>query len=267
MNVAKVLAALKRANKYKVLLPYHVWNSGGVNVAAEDHINVEQFLVLFFKSIKEHRVEATVSRYGHLTLFCPPYGEPVSINISRPWPKHLLNHSNTGVVVRIKDPSELRMPLILQFQVMRFGTKSHNFLLNNIEKNTPYLAKQLVNKIIEQTHKYLSPSSRPLPIQGYCLSINDVWAVSRYGQAKFKTNTAFAGINHFIDKHYALDGIKFSGREITMKTSFFNQRAEQTVYLSKRDIVLLKKFLPDLPLGDNITHEIFKLGHNLVTEN
>jgi hypothetical protein len=47
-----------------------------------------------------------------------------------------------------------------------------------------------------------------------------------------------------------------------MKTSFLFQKTEQAVYLSKIDTALLRKFLPDLPLGDNITHEIFKLGKN-----
>lgn len=260
MNVGKVLAALKRANKYKVLLPYHIWNNGGVNVPPEDDINIEQFLALFLKSIKVHRVEATVSRYGHLTLFSPPYGEPISITISRLWPQHLLDNFNTGGVVTVSEPAELSMPLMLQFQVMRLRTKLHNFSLNKIENNAHYLAQALAQEIIVQTHKYPCPSARLLPIQGYCLRIDDVLAVSCYGQAKFKTNTAFAGINHFVEKHYALDSIKFSGREVVMKTSFYNQRAEQTVYLSKRDNALLKKFLPDLPLGESMSHVIFKLG-------
>ncbi|MGS2719354.1 hypothetical protein [Paraglaciecola aestuariivivens] len=262
MNVAKVLAALKRAKKYKVLLPYHAWDSGGINVPSDDVINVEQFLALFLKLIKEHKVEAIVSRYGHLTLFCPPFGEPVSINISRHWPQTLLENINTCGVFKSNDSADLHMPLVLQFRVMRNRTKSHNFSLNNIEKNAPYLANQLVQKIIEHTHKYPQPSTRLLPIQGYCLSINDVLAVSRYGHAKFKTNSAFVGINHFVDKHYALDSIKFSGNEVVMKTSFFYQKAEQAVYLRKRDFAMLRKFLPDLPLGNNITHEIFKLGKN-----
>jgi hypothetical protein len=262
MNVAKVLAALRRAKKFKVFLPYHVWDSGGINVPSEDDINIEQFLALFLKSIKEHRVEATVSRYGHLTLFCPPFGEPVSINISRPWPQTLLDNINTGGVVKINDSTDLHMPLVLQFRVMRNRTKSHNFVLNKIEKNAHHLAKELAQEVIKQTYKYPHPSTHLSRIHEYCLSINDVLAVSRYGHAKFKTNSAFVGINHFVDKHYALDSIKFSGREVVMKTSFFYQKAEQAVYLRKRDTALLRRFLPELPLGDNITHEIFKLGKN-----
>jgi hypothetical protein len=46
----------------------------------------------------------------------------------------------------------------------------------------------------------------------------------RYGHAKFKTNSAFIVINHFVDKHHALDSIKFSGREAIMKTSFSIRR-------------------------------------------
>jgi hypothetical protein len=262
MNIAKVLAALKRAKKYKVLLPYHVWDSGGLNVPTEDENNVEQFLALFLKSIKVHKVEATVSRYGHLTLFCPPFGEPVSINIIWLWPQTLLDDIKTCGVVKVNAHTDLHMSLVLQFRVMRNRTKSHNFSLNNIKENFQNLAKQLVHKIIEQTHKYPQPSTHLSPIQGYSLSINDVLAVSRYGHAKFKTNSAFVGINHFVDKHHALDSIKFSGREVVMKTSFFYQNAEQAVYLRKRDLALLRKFLPDLPLGENITHEIFKLGKN-----
>lgn len=260
MNIAKVLAALKRAKKYKGLLPYHAWDSGGVNVPPEDDINIEQFLALFLKLIKVHRVEATVSRYGHLTLFCPPFGEPVSINICRPWPQTLLDNMKTGGVVKINDSADLHMPLILQFRVMRNRTKSHDFLLNKIEKNANHLANELAQEVIKQTYKYSYPSTHRSPIQGYCLSINDVLAVSRFGHAKFKTNSAFVGINHFVDKHYALDSIKFSGRKVVMKTSFLCQKTEQTVYLRKRDTALLKRFLPDLPMGDNITHEIFKLG-------
>jgi hypothetical protein len=45
-----------------------------------------------------------------------------------------------------------------------------------------------------------------------------------------------------------------------MKTSFLFQKTEQAVYLSKQDIALLRKFLPDLPLGENTTHLIFSLG-------
>lgn len=262
MNVAKVLAALKRAKKYKVLLPYHAWDSGGINVPSDDVINVEQFLALFLKLIKSHKVETIVSRYGHLTLFCPPFGEPVSINISRHWPQTLFNNINTYGVFKTSDSADLHMPLMLQFRVMRNRTKSNNFSLNNIKENSQNLAKQLVHKIIEQTHKYPQPSTNLSPIQGYCLSINDVLAVSRYGQAKFKSNTGFIGLNHFVDQHYAPDSIKFSGNEVVMKTSFFYQKAEQTVYLRNRDLALLRKFLPDLPLGDNITHDIFKLGKN-----
>jgi hypothetical protein len=260
MNIAKVLAALKRAKKYKVLLPYHVWDNGGINVPPEDDINVEQFLALFLKSIKEHRVEATVSRYGHLTLFCPPLDGPVSINISRYWPQTFLDNVNTCKVFKTKAPADLYMPLVLRFQVIRCRTKSHSFILNQIKENAYHLANELAQEIIKQSYKYPFPTIRSSRTHGYCSNINDVLAVSRYGHAKFKTNSAFIGINHFVDKHYALDSIKFSGREVVMKTSFFYQKAEQAVYLHKRDTALLRKFLPDLPLGDNITHEIFKLG-------
>lgn len=262
MNIAKVLASLKRAKKYKVLLPYHVWDNGGMNVPPEDENIVEQFIAVFLKSIKEHKVEATVSRYGHLTLFCPPLGGPVSINISRDWPPTLLDNIKTGGVVKIKDPADLYMPLVLRFQVIRCRTKSHSFILNQIEKNAIHLANELTKEIIKQTYKYPFPTIRNPRTLGYCLNINDVLAASRYGHAKFKTNSAFIGINHFVDKHHALDSIKFSGREVVMKTSFFYQRTEQAVYLSRSDTALLRKFLPDLPLGDNITHEIFKLGKN-----
>jgi hypothetical protein len=262
MNIAKVLAALKRAKKYKVLLPYHVWDNGGINVPPEDDINVEQFLALFLKSMKEHRVEATVSRYGHLTLFCPPLGGPVSINISRYWPQTFLDNVNTCKVFKTKAPADLYMPLVLRFQVIRCRTKSHSFILNQIKENAYHLANELAQEIIKQSYKYPFPTIRSSRTHGYCSNINDVLAVSRYGHAKFKTNSAFIGINHFVDKHYALDSIKFSGREVVMKTSFFYQKAEQAVYLHKRDTALLRKFLPDLPLGDNITHGIFKLGEN-----
>lgn len=263
MNIAKVLASLKRAKKYKVLLPYHVWDNGGINVPPEDENNVEQFLALFLKSIKEHRVEATVSRYGHLTLLCPPLGGPVSINISRYWPQTFLDHINTCKVFKTKAPADLYMPLVLRFQLIRCRTKSHSFILNQIEENVFHLANELAQEIIKQSYKYPFPTNRSPRIHGYCLNINDVLAVSRYGHAKFKTNSAFVGINHFVDKHYALDSIKFSGREVVMKTSFSYQKTEQAVYLHKRDTALLRKFLPDLPLGDNITHEIFKLGKSV----
>jgi hypothetical protein len=260
MNIGKILAALKRAKKYKVLLPYHAWDSGGVNVPPKDENNVEQFIAVFLKSIKEHKVEATVSRYGHLTLFCPPLGGPVSINISRDWPPTLLDNIKTGGVVKIKDPADLYVPLVFRFQVIRCRTKSHSFILNQIEENAYQLANELTQEIIKQTYKYPFPTNRRPRTHGYCLNINDVLALSRYGHAKFKTNSAFVGINHFVDKHHALDSIKFSGRKVVLKTSFLYQKAERAVYLSKRDTALFKKFLPDLPLGDGITYEIFELG-------
>jgi hypothetical protein len=262
MNVAKVIAALKRAKKYKALLPYHDWDNCVVDIAPDDEFDVAPFLTLFLKSIKAHKVEAMVSRYGHLTLFCPPHFEHVSIYISLPWPQYLLDNVNTGGLVTIRDPDEWEMPLMLQFQVKRVRTKTHSFSLSGIEKNAPYLAKQLTQKIIEQTHKYPQPSTRRSPIQGYCLSMNDVLAVSHYGQAKFKWNNAFAAINRFAKAHYVLESMKFNYRELVIKGGSYFRSEEQSIYLSRRDIALLRKFLPDLSLSEDSTHLIFNLSEN-----
>ena len=54
----------------------------------------------------------------------------------------------------------------------------------------------------------------------------------------------------------------FLKNSVLMKTSFSYQKTEPAVYLRKRDTAVLRKLLPNLPLGDNITHEIFKLSKN-----
>jgi hypothetical protein len=111
---------------------------------------------------------------------------PVSINISRDWPPTLLDNIKTGGVVKIKDPADLYMPLVFRFQVIRCRTKSHSFILNQIEENAYHLANELAQEIIKQTYKYPFPTIHNPRTHGYCLNINDVLAVSRFGQASLK---------------------------------------------------------------------------------
>jgi hypothetical protein len=245
MNVTKVISELNASRKLLPLSIYHSCAEPSIQLSKSDFNPIIPFMKVLFKSFDRAGFSLHISRWGEVYLHSKETGTAILLKIIKqaplPCKSQLMRLTTSGYF--IYDFGKNKEEIVLQYRFANTKTKWRSISLKPsmiaTEKDTVLF---VVKSILDVSEWFQGRAvSIPEEVEKQSVTIDDIFAISKYCFANDIECYALQGIYRVLCEHYIRD-YQLTDTGILLAASWSS--SEFFFEWQRSDIKFLKKYLP-----------------------